>query len=79
MKTAFFVDGYNVFYGLLAGTPYKWLDLPSLLDAIAHENDPRSQAEEIHYFTSLVQPALAYRGQQSPTTGRGLSGRPQVR
>lgn len=65
MKTAFFVDGYNMFYGLLAGTPYKWLDLPSLLDAIAHENDPRSQAEEIHYFTSPVQPALASRGQQS--------------
>ena len=65
MQTAFFIDGYNVFYGLLAGTPYKWLDLPSLLHAIAHENHPHSQVAEIHYFTSPVQPALATRGIQS--------------
>tara|TARA_R110002051_G_scaffold11166_1_gene40978 strand:+ start:678 stop:1421 length:744 start_codon:yes stop_codon:yes gene_type:complete len=65
VQTAFFVDGYNVFYGLLAGTPYKWLDLSSLLEAIAHENDPRSQVAEIHYFTSPVQPTLATRKQQS--------------
>ncbi|WP_417667154.1 NYN domain-containing protein [Pseudidiomarina sp.] len=65
MQTAFFVDGYNVFYGLLAGTAYKWLDLPSLLHAIAHENDPRSVAAGIHYFTSPVQPALATRGETS--------------
>ncbi|WP_346799448.1 NYN domain-containing protein (plasmid) [Halomonas sp. Bachu 37] len=65
MQTAFFIDGYNVFYGLLAGTSYKWLDLPSLLHAIAHENDPLSQVAEIHYFTSPVQPALATRGIQS--------------
>jgi uncharacterized LabA/DUF88 family protein len=65
VHTAFFVDGYNVFYGLLAGTHYKWLDLPSLLTAIARENDPRSQVAEIHYFTSPVQPALATRGRQS--------------
>lgn len=65
MQTAFFIDGYNVFYGLLAGTPYKWLDLPSLLHAIAYENDPHSKVAEIHYFTSPVQPALATRGIQS--------------
>ncbi|MGO2241102.1 MAG: NYN domain-containing protein [Halomonas sp.] len=65
MQTAFFIDGYNVFYGLLAGTPYKWLDLPSLLSAIIHEQNPHSQVAEIHYFTSPVQPALATRGQQS--------------
>lgn len=65
MQTSFFIDGYNVFYGLLAGTPYKWLDLPSLLHAITHENDPRSQVAEIHYFTSPVKPTLATRGLQS--------------
>ncbi len=65
MQTAFFVDGYNVFYGLLAGTPYKWLNLPSLLEAIIHENNPGSELAETHYFTSPVQPTLATRGQQS--------------
>lgn len=24
MRTAFFIDGYNLFYGLLANTPYKY-------------------------------------------------------
>lgn len=33
VRTAFFVDGYNLFYGLLAGTQYKWLDLPTLLQS----------------------------------------------
>ncbi|MFC0266780.1 NYN domain-containing protein [Kushneria aurantia] len=65
LRTAFFIDGYNVFYGLLAGTSYKWLDLPSLLGAIIHEHDPRGQVAEIHYFTSPVQSALATRGLQS--------------
>ncbi len=65
MQTAFFIDGYNVFYGLLTGTPYKWLNLPSLLKDVVHENDPRSQVAEVHYFTSPVQPSLATRGLQS--------------
>ncbi|SDZ63524.1 NYN domain-containing protein [Pseudomonas sp. NFIX28] len=43
MRTAFFVDGYNLFYGLLAGTPYKWLDLPQLLAHIAHVENPASE------------------------------------
>ncbi|MFC4208225.1 NYN domain-containing protein [Vreelandella malpeensis] len=62
VRTAFFIDGYNLFYGLLAGTPYKWLDLPGLLEAITHENDPASHLVEVHYFTSPVQPTLATRG-----------------
>lgn len=65
MRTAFFVDGYNVFYGLLAATPYKWLDLPSLLESIAYEENPLSSLAEVNYFTSPVQPALATRGTQS--------------
>lgn len=65
MRTAIFIDGYNLFYGLLAGTPYKWLDIPSLLTSILHENNPNSVISEIHYFTSPVKPALASRGERS--------------
>lgn len=25
MKTTLYVDGYNLYYGLLRNTPYKWL------------------------------------------------------
>ena len=26
-KTIVYIDGYNLYYGLLKGTSYKWLDL----------------------------------------------------
>ncbi|MGF6516406.1 uncharacterized LabA/DUF88 family protein [Pseudomonas sp. BT76 TE3572] len=62
VRTAFFVDGYNVFYGLLADTPYKWLNLPQLLAYIAHIENPQSSVASIDYFTSSVKPELATRG-----------------
>lgn len=62
MRTAFFVDGYNLFYGLLAGTEFKWLDLPGLLIDLARENEPESETVSVSYFTSGVKPALATRG-----------------
>ncbi|UCP08421.1 NYN domain-containing protein [Pseudomonas sp. MM213] len=65
MRTAFFVDGYNVFYGLLAGTPYKWLNLPRLLTHIANIENPQSVLASIDYFTSSVKPELATRGRIS--------------
>ncbi|VVP58342.1 NYN domain-containing protein [Pseudomonas fluorescens] len=65
MRTAFFVDGYNVFYGLLAGTPYKWLNLTTLLAYIAHVENPQSTLASIDYFTSSVKPELATRGNVS--------------
>lgn len=65
MRTAFFIDGYNLFYGLLANTPYKWLDLPALLTHITAIENPKSKTVEIYYFSSPVKPELASRGTQS--------------
>lgn len=65
MRTAFFVDGYNLFYGLLAGTPYKWLNLHSLLTHIAFIENPQSSVVSIDYFTSPIKPQLATRGRVS--------------
>ncbi|EXJ11299.1 MULTISPECIES: NYN domain-containing protein [Nitrincola] len=65
MRTAFFIDGYNLFYGLLAGTGYKWLDLPSLLSSVARIENPAFEPISFHYFTSPVQPKLSTRGIQS--------------
>lgn len=62
VRTAFFVDGYNLFYGLLAGTPFKWLDLPSLLQHVLHVQQPESQVASISYYTAGVKPDLASRG-----------------
>ncbi|EOY6722633.1 NYN domain-containing protein [Pseudomonas aeruginosa] len=62
MRTAFFVDGYNLFYGLLAGTEFKWLNLRSLLAHVAHVQEPSSELVSVSYFTSGVKPDLATRG-----------------
>jgi len=62
VRTAFFIDGYNLFYGVLAGTPYKWLNLSSLLAHITRVQNPASQTVQIDYFTSSVLPYLATRG-----------------
>lgn len=62
MRTAAFVDGYNLFYGLLAGTPWKWLNLPALLSHICRVQNPASHIHCINYFTSSVLPHLASRG-----------------
>jgi len=62
VRTAFFVDGYNLFYGLLAGTPFKWLDLPALLEHVLQVQQPGSRIASINYFTAGVKPDLASRG-----------------
>ncbi|WP_237886179.1 NYN domain-containing protein [Pseudomonas sp. PGPR40] len=65
MRTAFFVDGYNMFYGLLAGTPYKWLNLKGLLGHVAYIESPQNSLISVDYFTSSVKPELATRGRVS--------------
>ena len=62
LQTAIFVDGYNLYYGLLAGTAYKWLDLKSLLTHILHVQDPSSSLNSVDFFTSGVKPNLATNG-----------------
>ncbi|ANC05393.1 hypothetical protein AB688_00250 [Pseudomonas putida] len=65
MRTACFVDGYNLFYGLLAGSQHKWLDLPSLLAHILRVEDPKNTLSSVSFFTSGVMPKLASRGNLS--------------
>jgi uncharacterized LabA/DUF88 family protein len=65
VRTAFFVDGYNLYYGLLHGSPHKWLDLPALLAHILSVQDPSSVLSSVSYYTSPVIARLATRGQQS--------------
>lgn len=65
MRTAFFVDGYNLYYGVLHGSDHKWLDLTALLSAVLHVQDPASEVASVDYFTSPVIARLATRGQAS--------------
>ncbi|MGH3983222.1 MAG: NYN domain-containing protein [Pseudonocardiaceae bacterium] len=50
MLTNVYVDGFNLYYGCLKGTPYKWLDLGMLCQALL----PPNKIQRIRYFTAKV-------------------------
>jgi len=50
VKTVVYVDGFNLYYGAVKDTSYKWLDIASLCQSLL----PKSQIVQIKYFTALV-------------------------
>ncbi|MGA2546705.1 MAG: NYN domain-containing protein [Rectinemataceae bacterium] len=50
MNTSVYIDGFNLYYGALKNTPYKWLDPLVLCRAIIPSNNVTS----IKYFTAKV-------------------------
>jgi hypothetical protein len=53
MKTSVYVDGFNLYYGAVKNTPYKWLNIRRLCELAF----PRNQIAEIHYCTAIVKDA----------------------
>ena len=51
MRTFVYVDGFNLYYGALRGTPWKWLDLPALFAKVLQ---PRHDILKVKYFTARV-------------------------
>ena len=51
MRTFVYVDGFNLFYGALKGTPFKWLDPVSLFEKVLQ---PRHDILKFKYFTARV-------------------------
>ncbi len=51
-KTNVYIDGFNLYYRALRGTPYKWLDLSRLCGLAL----PKNEIHRIRYFTALVKP-----------------------
>ncbi len=52
MKANVYIDGFNLYYGAVKGTPYKWLDVACLCRAM----QPNDTINRIRYFTALVEP-----------------------
>ncbi len=50
MKTNVYVDGFNLYYGAVRGTPFRWLDMAAMCKVLL----PRDQISRIKYFTALV-------------------------
>ena len=50
MKTIVYVDGFNLYYGAVKRTPYKWLNVKTLCQLLL----PKNQIVNIKYFTAPV-------------------------
>ncbi len=50
-RTAVYIDGFNLYYGSLRKTPYKWLDLITLFTKLLEH---QHQITEIKYFTARI-------------------------
>jgi len=53
MKTNVYVDGFNLYYGAVRHTPYKWLNIRHMCEIIF----PKNEIAEIHYCTAIVKDA----------------------
>jgi uncharacterized LabA/DUF88 family protein len=52
MRTNVYIDGFNLYYGCLKGTPNKWLDFAAFCEASFPP--PRNTIHRIRYFTAHV-------------------------
>ena len=65
MNTAVYIDGYNLYYGRLRHTGYKWLDVVALTEDILRNQDPDSVVTGVKYFTAPALARFASHGQDS--------------
>ncbi len=52
MRANIYVDGFNLYYGAVRKTPYKWLNVADM----CHMMLPNDDINRIRYFTALVDP-----------------------
>jgi uncharacterized LabA/DUF88 family protein len=70
LKANVYVDGFNLHYGCLRHSPYKWLDLAKLSRMLL----PKNEINRIRYFTAPVtpRPSDPRQGQRQQTYLRAL-------
>ena len=49
-RTRVYIDGFNLYYGCLKGTPFKWLNIHALSCALL----PPNEIDRVRYFTARV-------------------------
>lgn len=65
LRTAVYIDGYNLYYGRLRGSPYKRLDVVALFRHIARTITPESEVLAVRFFTAPALARFARHGDQS--------------
>ena len=51
MRMFVYVDGFNLYYGVLKGTSWKWLDLVALVEKVLQQHH---DILKVKYFTARV-------------------------
>ena len=66
VRTYVYIDGYNLYYGRLRRTPYKWLDIYSLFaNFIIREQTPQAIVSKVKFFTADIRTNLATHGKEA--------------
>ncbi|MCS6847630.1 MAG: NYN domain-containing protein [Candidatus Roseilinea sp.] len=52
MLASVYIDGFNLYYGAVRGTPFKWLNVARMCQLLL----PDDQIVNIKYFTAMVNP-----------------------
>lgn len=77
IKTAVYIDGYNLYYGRLRGSSFKWLDVVKLFVTILEHRDQNEHLECVKFFTAHALANFASNGVASVNAQhayhRGLS------
>lgn len=64
MKTRVYIDGYNLYYGCLKNTPYKWLDIVKLFEnhILPNSAPQRNMPSDLSfkYFTADIKEQAAF-------------------
>jgi uncharacterized LabA/DUF88 family protein len=76
MATTVYIDGFNLYYGALRGSTYKWLDLEALCRRLL----PSDDINRIRYFTARItaRPDDPQQAQRQETYLRALRTLPLV-
>lgn len=76
MRTRVYVDGYNLFYACLKGSPFKWLNVHQLICNLL----PRNSVDKVRYFTARVgaRPHDPDQPQRQQTYLRALATVPEI-
>ena len=76
MATTVYIDGFNLYYGALRGSKYKWLDLEALCRRLL----PKDDINRIRYFTARItaRPNDPQQAQRQETYLRALRTLPLV-
>jgi hypothetical protein len=77
VRTYVYIDGFNLYYGSVKGTPYRWLNVVELCRRLMPDND----IERVHYFTARVKATTDDPGKQTrqQTFIRALETLPEVK